>query len=630
MQLGASYYPETLDESQWEADLDRAVAHGIKCLRVFEFAWSSLEPREGEYDWAWADRFIDLAERKGLKLVLCTPTATPPPWFTRQYPDALVELRSGVRRETGARRDLDLDHPVYQQFSEDICVAMAQRWGRRAHLLAWQLDNELCGPEGFPNESHSPSANAGFRRYLKQRYGHTATLNARWGTAFWSQSYSDWGELGTPRNARCTHGHVIDHARYVTASTAAYTERCLRAMRPHTDYPIGHNHTAVLDRGIDHQIIAATHDVTGWDAYPGAAGGVIQDYWYAASGLAHDWFRSMKDKPFYVWEMPPSGDRMSLAYMAEMHARGASWGMFWLWRTHRANVEQASTACAGFDGEVRPAAARVMKNFASRTELHEALPATLPKREAVLIFPIDNVRVETRDYQRDEPRPEARSLRAFIHTYHALWRAGIAVDIKMPGQDLRGYRLVVVPAARLLGDSEAARISEAAAAGAVVFACGANALLDECGVYREKPGAPLAALIGFTVSDHSPRREAGQVDGDGWQGTSLPGAVQIPADIPGATVLARFASGAWAGQPAAIERLGGKMVYSAVAGSSVCYPLLRRAATAAGIASIDNPFEDVGSSLDLTGRGRWYFNHGSEDRAVDGVTVKAGDYFWKK
>jgi len=128
-----------------------------------------------------------------------------------------------------------LDHPVYQQFSKDIWVALAQRWGRRAHGLAWQLDNELCGPEGFPNESHSPSGNAGFRRYLKQRYGHTATLNARWGTAFWSQSYSDWGEVGTPRNARCTHGHVIDYARYVSASTAAYTERCLRAMRPHTD-----------------------------------------------------------------------------------------------------------------------------------------------------------------------------------------------------------------------------------------------------------------------------------------------------------------------------------------------------------------------------------------------------------
>jgi len=176
-----------------------------------------------------------------------------------------------------------------------------------------------------------------------------------------------------------------------------------------------------------------------------------------------------------------------------------------------------------------------------------------------------------------------------------------------------------------LGDSEAARVTEAAAAGAVVFACGANAFLDECGVYREKLGAPLASLLGFTVSDHSPRREPGQIDGAGWQGTSLAGAVQIPADVPGATVLARFTAGSWAGQPAARERLGGKVIYSATAGSSVCYPLLCRAATT-GVASIDNPYEDVGSSLDLTGRGRWYFNHGSEERIIDGIAVKAGDY----
>lgn len=629
MQLGASYYPELIDESQWAADLDRAVAHGIKSLRVFEFAWSSFEPREGEYAWGWADRFVDLCERKGLQLVICTPTATPPPWFTRQYPDALVELRSGLRRDVGSRRDLDLDHPVYQQFSEDICVALVQRWGRRAHVLAWQLDNELCGPEYAPNESHSPAANAGFRRFLKHKHGTVAALNRAWGTAFWSQSYSDWGEVGTPRNPRCTHGHALDHVRYVSESTARFTERCLRAMRPHTDHPIGHNHTAVLDRGIDHQRIAETHDVTGWDAYPGAAGGCAGDFWYASSALAHDWFRTMKHKPFIVWEMPPGGARMSLAYLAEMHARGASWALFWLWRTHRANVEQASTACAGFDGTVRAESAALMAAFASRTDLHETLPATLPRRQAALIFPIDNVRVEMRDYQRDEPRPPARSLRAFIHTYHALWRAGIAVDILLPGQDLSGYTLVALPAPRLLSDADATIVVDAVRAGATLFACGACALLDEFGVYRERPGAPLAELLGFTVPEHHPRADGPwTVAGDGWQGECLGGAVEIPSGEH--TVLASFTSGPLSGRVAAIERLKGRVVYAAGAGSSLCHPLLRRAAATAGIVSLDNPHDDVGSCPDLQGRGRWFFNYSTESRTVDGVTIAARDYVWRQ
>jgi beta-galactosidase len=48
--LGAAWYPEQWPESRWEADLSLMEAAHIHVVRVGEFAWSSLEPREGDYE----------------------------------------------------------------------------------------------------------------------------------------------------------------------------------------------------------------------------------------------------------------------------------------------------------------------------------------------------------------------------------------------------------------------------------------------------------------------------------------------------------------------------------------------------------------------------------------------------
>ena len=53
--LGAAWYPEQWPESQWDADLTRMEAAHIHLVRVGEFAWSTMEPGEGSYDFGWLD-----------------------------------------------------------------------------------------------------------------------------------------------------------------------------------------------------------------------------------------------------------------------------------------------------------------------------------------------------------------------------------------------------------------------------------------------------------------------------------------------------------------------------------------------------------------------------------------------
>jgi len=45
--LGVCDHPEHVPCEQWEL--------GITYVRVAEFAWSRIEPREGAFEWGWLD-----------------------------------------------------------------------------------------------------------------------------------------------------------------------------------------------------------------------------------------------------------------------------------------------------------------------------------------------------------------------------------------------------------------------------------------------------------------------------------------------------------------------------------------------------------------------------------------------
>jgi beta-galactosidase len=77
---------------------------GIGFVRIGEFAWSRLEPEPGRYDFEWFWRAIDTLGAAGLKVVLGTPTATPPKWLVARRPEILPRDIEGRPRGFGSRR----------------------------------------------------------------------------------------------------------------------------------------------------------------------------------------------------------------------------------------------------------------------------------------------------------------------------------------------------------------------------------------------------------------------------------------------------------------------------------------------------------------------------------------------
>ena len=193
--LGSYYYPEQWDSSQWERDLKKMSEMGIKFTHFAEFAWSMMEPEEGEYHFEWLDRAVSLAEKYGLKVIMCTPTPTPPVWLSKKYPDILIQRDNGVTIQHGRRQHASWSSDRYRHYVENIVSRLAIHYGNNPTVIGWQIDNE---PGHYGVVDYSENAQAKFRIWLQKKYGTIDKLNDTWGASFWSETYQNFEQVRLP------------------------------------------------------------------------------------------------------------------------------------------------------------------------------------------------------------------------------------------------------------------------------------------------------------------------------------------------------------------------------------------------------------------------------------------------
>ena len=70
---GASYYLEYMPYDRLEEDVRLMEKAGINFVRLGESTWGVMEPRDGEFDFAWLERILDRLHKSGIKVILGTP-----------------------------------------------------------------------------------------------------------------------------------------------------------------------------------------------------------------------------------------------------------------------------------------------------------------------------------------------------------------------------------------------------------------------------------------------------------------------------------------------------------------------------------------------------------------------------
>jgi beta-galactosidase len=466
--LGVCYYPEHWPESQWAEDAARMAALGLTWVRIGEFAWSHLEPEPGTLAFDWLERAITTLGNAGLKVVLGTPTATPPRWMLDRHPDMVALDKDGKPRGFGSRRHYCFSHAGYREDCAKIVTALARHFGKNPHVAAWQTDNEYgCHDTTL---SYSAAAAKGFRVWLAQKYQSPDALNRAWGNVFWSMDYSDFDQINLP-NLTVTEpnpSHVMDFRRFASDEVASFNRLQVEIIRKHTDAPIAHNYMGAVT-SFDHFATGADLDIASWDSYPL---GFLSDRIPAPpehklrfvrqgdpdfQAFHHDLYRAVGRGRWWIMEQQPGPVNwapynpdplpgMARLWAWEAFAHGAEAVCYFRWRQAPFAQEQMHAGLLRPDSAPAQAFAEaetVARELASMPDVGTAVS------KVALIF----------DYASDwawEIQPQGRSFSYFwlvFHVYKGLRRLGLNVDI-LPADtaDLSAYKLVLAPGLFTLSD----------------------------------------------------------------------------------------------------------------------------------------------------------------------------------
>ena len=332
--LGVAYYPEDWPDEMMNEDISKMAEMGINLARIGEFAWRRMEPREGEYDFSYFHRVVEKLGAAGIAVILGTPTATPPVWFLKKYPEAAAEKRDGRKASHGGRRHICSNHPAFVEKSVEIARRMAMEFGRDPRVVGWQIDNEIYAGDGG---CFCENCLRRFHEWLEARYGTVDALNEAWDLNIFSQWYDSFDDVPAPRDG-WHNPHLIQawdmfqnesHIRFVHAQADA--------MRPYTGLPIGTDTMPVY--AMDYRKLAEKLDVMQFNHYNSA------DNLYHAA-LHMDYLRTLKERPFWNTETATcwnGGTDIWMSVQPDGFCRANSWmplalggeaNCYWLWRTH--------------------------------------------------------------------------------------------------------------------------------------------------------------------------------------------------------------------------------------------------------------------------------------------------------
>jgi beta-galactosidase len=557
--LGAAWYPEQWPESRWDADLQLMEDAHLHVVRIGEFAWSTLEPAEGRYDFDWLQRAVRLAEKHHIAVVIGTPTDAPPAWLTAAHPETLRVDAAGRPAEHGSRRQFNYTSPEYRKFCAAIAEQLARRFGHDPAVIGWQIGNE------YTEESFDAATRRQFEEWLHRIYVTLDALNRAWVTAYWSQTYDRWEEIPLP-TAGGNPGLLLDHRRFVSDTWRDFQQVQIDVIRKYAD-PRQFITTNVGGLGWsdnwDHYEITRPLDLAAWDDYVGEGHLNV-----ARNAAIHDFARGWKRENFWVMETQPgsvnwapvnttldAGETRAMAWQAIGH--GADAVLYWQWRDALNGQEQYHGALVGPDGAPLPIYAEISRIGSEFERASSTLKGTKPVAQVALLVSYDSrwaIDFQPHNHNYDQ-------LEVLLGYYRPLRDQQLTVDIVSPDAPLDNYKLIFAPSLNVIpADLAAHLLAYVQQGGHLVLGPRSGMKNEHNSLNVQRQPGPLAAPLGGRVEQYYALDDAVQVSGTFGSGTASLWAEQLSASAPDVEVLLRYArSNGWLDhQPAIITRRVGK------------------------------------------------------------------------
>lgn len=510
MKIGVCYYPEHWDRELWDKDADLMRQTGVKLVRLAEFAWCRLEPRDGEFDFAWLDEAISVFVTRGIEVVLCTPTSCPPLWLYEKHPDIVHVEKDGTPTRLGVRSHRCVTNPVFLAYADRVTQAMAEHYAHEPAVTGWQIDNEL--EAYFCYCEHCIEK---YRHWLREKYGTLDALNRAYGNVVWSGEYSSWTQIQPPYgslpHAWQNPAYMLDFYRFCSDNVIDFSNRQAQLLRRYCPgRPITTN-VWLCEHMPDFYKQFGELDFISYDNYPATR--LPEDPEACYSHAFHlDLMRGVKRKPFWIMEqlsggkgcwMPmekPPLPGMIKGYTLQAFAHGADTVVHFRWRT--ANIGAEMHWHGLLDHSNVPG--RRFREFASLCETAnglEVLQGTEHKADVAILFSFDN------EYAfRIQPQTEGYYYLEQLQRLHRAFTAlGLNVDVIGQHESLEGYRIVCAPEMYVTDPTVVEHLEAFAGQGGTVIVTTRSGAKDahNNAVMAQLPGA-CSRMTGVRVSEYVP------------------------------------------------------------------------------------------------------------------------------
>ena len=512
---GVAYYPEYMPYDRLDKDVELMRQAGITVVRVGESTWSSWEPSDGHFEFAWMQRVLDRLHASGIQAVLGTPTYSVPTWLYKEHPEIVVSHNGSAPPLTdpysptyppsmepgyyGARQNYDFLNPYFRQHAERVIREIVSHFKDHPAVIGYQIDNET-----FPTGVPTPYMNAAFFERLKRQFQTPEAMNKAWGLVYWGQLVDSWDDL-PPRNGILNPGYKLAWENFqhdvVTEYLAWQAKIVNKYKRP--DQFITQDFSGGVHTNIDQWAIAANLDIVAENPYFESQKRLDgRTIW-----LSGDLARSLKQTNYLVTETnaqtigwdsrtqyPQYPGQLRLVVYTHL-AAGANMVEYWHWHSLHYGQETYWKGVLSHDLEPNRTYAEVSQVAAELRKLGPQL-VDLKKENKVAIL----ISTDSANAIRYMPVSDHVGYMTVLkQMYDALYDLNIEPDFLPAGdKNLSRYKVLLIPPLYSASDRVLQQISEYVKNGGHVIMAFKSGFTNEYSTVRDvmAPG-PLRAAAGF-------------------------------------------------------------------------------------------------------------------------------------
>jgi len=514
--VGTNYHPhDDKNIEKIKSDIQLMKAAGFTSVRMGHLAWDSYEPTEGQFDFEWFDKVMDLMNEAGIKVILDIAVRPAPIWLHKKFPTIDVVDPNGHQLYANHRYMDDIGDPNYQKYALRYTDVITKRYAKHPALLAFGIDNE----SGDGPISYSETARERFILWLKNKYSTAENLNKAWAGQRWSRRINDFVEVGLPISGSVVGApeRVLDFRRFVSDEVNQFLFKVIDKVNINAPNVLTNTNAWYYSplKYFDYAEMAYSGKMTreGCGFYPGNSLTTNWGVMNSAFGISRIQFESTN--PFWCSEFTtmtavPNSICKS-AYATLMYGNQMVCG--WTWQSMHAGEEQYLEGMLDWDGipnrkyeeykKIATEFKKIGKFFPYKLQAEVGLASSFPSQIASSSFP------EQQDNQ----------LQACWGLFY--YRNMDANVVEISKSTLK-YKLLIVPGVTVMDEATATKIRDFVKNGGTAIMTSNSAVVDETGkVFASTRPGRLSDVFGIRVASFEETENLNEISRKSYKGKKL-------------------------------------------------------------------------------------------------------------